>query len=46
MIKDSDGDVFEEMRTVVQDLFFREAEHTFMRYKVDFSEEDVPNMFG
>lgn len=46
MIKDSDSDVFEEMCTVVQDLFFREAEHTFMRYKVDFSEKEVPNMFG
>ena len=46
MIKDSECDVFEEMHTVVQNLFFREAEHTFMRYKVDFYEEDVPNMFG
>ena len=39
MIKDSDGDVFEEMRTVVQELSFEEAERIFMRYKVDFSEE-------
>ena len=39
MIKDSDGDVFEEMRTVTQELSFEEAEHTFHRYKVDFSEE-------
>ena len=39
MIKDSDGDVFEEMRTVVQELSFEEAERTFKRYKVDFSEE-------
>ena len=39
MIKDSDGDVFEEMRTVAQDLTFEEAEHTFKRYKVEFSEE-------
>lgn len=39
MIKDSDGDVFEEMRTVVQELSFEEAERTFIRYKVDFSEE-------
>ena len=39
MIKDSDGDVFEEMRTVVQELSFEGAERTFMRYKVDFSEE-------
>lgn len=39
MIKDSDGDVFEEMRTVLQELSFDEAERTFKRYKVDFSEE-------
>ncbi len=39
MIKDSDGDVFEEMRTVAQELSFEEAERTFKRYKVDFSEE-------
>lgn len=39
MIKDSDGDVFEEMRTVSQELSFGEAERTFKRYKVDFSEE-------
>lgn len=39
MIKDSDGDVFEEMRTVSQELSFDEAERTFKRYKVDFSEE-------
>ncbi|MGN1414891.1 MAG: RNA-binding domain-containing protein [Anaerovoracaceae bacterium] len=39
MIKDSDGDVFEEMRTASQELTFEEAERTFIRYKVDFSEE-------
>lgn len=39
MIKDSDGDVFEEMRTVLQELSFDEAERAFKRYKVDFSEE-------
>lgn len=39
MIKDSDGDIFEEMRAVEQGLSFYEAEHTFKRYKVDFSEE-------
>lgn len=38
MIKDSDGDVFEEMRTARQELSFEEAERTFKRYKVDFSE--------
>ncbi len=39
MIKNSDGDVFEEMRTVAQELSFDEAERAFRRYKVDFSEE-------
>ena len=39
MIKDSDGDIFEEMRTVTQELSFEEAECAFKRYKVDFSEE-------
>ncbi len=39
MIKDSDGDIFEEMRTPTQELSFEEAERTFKRYKVDFSEE-------
>ncbi len=39
MIKDSNGDVFEEMRTVIQELSFDEAESMFKRYKVDFSEE-------
>ncbi len=36
---DSDGDTFEEMHTLTQNLSFDEAEHTFKRYKVDFSEE-------
>ena len=35
MIKDSDGDVFEEMRTVEQGLTFQEAEEAFARYHVD-----------
>lgn len=39
MIKDSDGDTFEELRTVIQELSFQEAERTFRRYKTDFSEE-------
>lgn len=39
MIKDSDGDVFEEMRSTCQELSFKEMEHAFNRYKVDFSEE-------
>ena len=39
MIKDSDGDVFEEMRTMQQDLTFEEAKAAFKRYKVVFSED-------
>lgn len=39
MMKNSDGDVFEEMRTVMQDLSFEDASRAFKRYKVDFSEE-------
>ena len=39
MIKDSDGDIYEEMRSSLQDLTFEEAEQAFCRYKVDFSEE-------
>ena len=39
MIKDSDGDVFEEMRTVEQELTFQEAEEAFARYHVDFTED-------
>ena len=39
MIKDSDGDVFEEMRTVQQNLTFDEAAVAFKRYKVDFLED-------
>ncbi|MEI3175182.1 MAG: hypothetical protein V8S96_01010 [Lachnospiraceae bacterium] len=39
MIKDSDGDVFEEMRTMQEDLTFEEAKAAFKRYKVVFSED-------
>ena len=39
MIKDSDGDVFEEMRTLQQDLTFDQAAAAFQRYKVVFSED-------
>ncbi len=39
MIKLSDGDTFEEMRTVTQDLSFDEAKHTFERYGMDFTED-------
>ena len=39
MIKDSDGDIFEEMRALQQNLTFKEAETAFQRYKVEFSED-------
>lgn len=39
MIKESDGDQFEDMRTMQQDLTFEEAEQAFARYDVAFSEE-------
>ena len=39
MIKDSDGEVFEEMRTLRQDLTFNSAATAFKRYKVAFSED-------
>jgi ATP-dependent DNA helicase RecG len=39
MIKDSSGDVFEEMRSMQQELTFQEAERAFKRYRVAFSEE-------
>ena len=39
MIKESDGDQFEDMRTMQQDLTVEEAEQAFARYGVAFSEE-------
>ncbi len=39
MIKDSDGDVFEEMRALQQNLTFEEAKTAFDRYKVEFAED-------
>ncbi len=39
MIKVSDGDVFEEMRTMQQELTFEEAAAAFKRYNVEFSED-------
>ncbi len=39
MIKDSDGDIFEEMRTTNQNLTFNEASEAFKRYKIEFSDE-------
>lgn len=39
MIKGSDGDIFENMRTMQQDLTFEAAGKAFSRYHVDFSED-------
>ena len=39
MIKDSDGDVFEAMRSLRQDLTFDETEKAFARYGVAFGED-------
>lgn len=39
MIKDSDGDVFEEMRSMNQDLAFDSAEKTFAKYGVSFGSD-------
>ena len=39
MIKESDGDIFEEMRTVQQELTFEQAENAFARYNVEFTED-------
>lgn len=39
MIKESDGDVFEEMRSMEQNLSFHAAEKMFNKYNVAFSEE-------
>ena len=39
MIKSSDGDVFEAMRSVEQELTFSSASKAFARYKVDFTED-------
>ena len=39
MIKDSDGDTFEEIRSLEQDLTFDAAQIAFKRYGVEFSTE-------
>ena len=39
MIKESDEDVFEEMRTANQDLTFEETAKEFNRYSVEFTEQ-------
>ncbi|MBR6514994.1 MAG: putative DNA binding domain-containing protein [Clostridia bacterium] len=37
MIKDSDGDTFESMRSMEQELTFKSANEAFKRYNVEFS---------
>lgn len=39
MIKDSDGDNYEEMRSLEQELTFKSAKIAFQRYDVEFGEE-------
>ena len=39
MIKDSDGDTFENMRSMEQELTFDEASIAFKKYKVEFTPE-------
>ncbi len=40
MIKESDGDDFETMRSLIQDLTFTSAARTFERYGIEFSQEE------
>ena len=37
MIKESDGDTFESMRSMEQDLTFKNAKEAFKRYNIEFS---------
>ena len=39
MIKNADGDVFEEMRSLEQELTFRSAAETFARHSTEFGED-------
>lgn len=39
MIKESDGDIFEEMRSMEQSLSFETAQSAFQKYGVEFSKE-------
>lgn len=39
MIKETDGDVYEEMRSLTQELTFNAAKSAFVKYNVDFSNE-------
>ena len=45
MIKNADGDVFEELRSLEQELTFNSCEKIFREYKIDFSEEKF-NVLG
>lgn len=44
LIKASDGDIFEEGRSLEQNLSFSAAKNAFHRYDVDFSEEKYRNL--
>lgn len=39
LIKDSDGDMFEDMRSIEQNLTFKNAEDAFKKYNVEFGKE-------
>ncbi len=39
LIKESDGDVFEDMRSIEQELTFMKAEDAFKKYKIEFGKE-------
>lgn len=39
MLKEADGDIFENMRSIQQDLTFSEASAAFARYNIVFSED-------
>lgn len=39
MVKESDGDTFEEMRSLNQELIFQAATDAFQKYQVEFGEE-------
>ena len=41
MIKESDGDVFEEMRSMEQDLSFEAAANAFKKYGVPFARKSI-----
>ncbi|MDO4608259.1 MAG: putative DNA binding domain-containing protein [Clostridia bacterium] len=39
LIKESDGDVFEDMRSIEQDLTFNKTADAFKKYKIEFGKE-------